>query len=231
MLKIAICDDEFYFNSKFKEIINEALKNRIEKIDTYTNPKRLLKSEEIYDLIFLDIEMPEISGIEVAKHYDRNESSIIFVTNKDNLVFDAYNSTDSFGFIRKSNLEEDLQIVLDRFNKCDFRLAVMPVKNGSKIIKIRYSDITFIEKIVNNVIIHTIKGDFSERSTITEMEKQLGNHGFIRCHVGYLVNLDYVRLIDSNEIELCNSARVPISRSNVKYVKSEFLKRSVMMNV
>lgn len=226
MIKIAVCDDDSIFLERFSRLIATVYNGDSKAIDCYTNPKELIISEVKYDLIFLDIEMPEINGLELACNYSENGAIIVFVTNMESLVFDAYNTTETFGFIRKSNLREDFKLIIKRLNKKVSSVATIAVKCGSVIIKIRCSDIMYIEKSVNNVIIHTVKGVFSERKTISELEKVLSQYGFERCHIGYLVNTRYIDNVDNTQIVLSNHEKIPLSRRNVKKIKSIFIKRS-----
>ena len=226
MIRIAICDDDTFFLNYFNRLIVSVFNGASNAIDCYTSPKELMKSSKKYDIIFLDIEMPEINGIELACKYQRNETIIVFVTNRDALVFDAYNTTDTFGFVRKSYLKSDLKNIITRLNNESFTLASIAVKIGKKVIKIKCSEIIYIEKSSNNVIIHTQSGVYSERRTLAELEKLLLQYGFERCHIGYLVNTKYIYLIDNTEILLTNSERIPLSRRNIKRVKSTFIKRS-----
>ena len=227
MLTIAVCDDDFYFANKFEKILLILIGDKSSRIDVFTNPQNLLDSEVIYDFVFLDIDMPQINGIEVAKQYRSDETSVVFVSNKESYVFDAYNSTDAFGFIRKSHLKDDLECVFDRLYKNVDRKAVLKLKSGSNIIKIKYSDIIYLEKLVNNVVIHTIDGDYTERNSLASIEADFLGHGFVRTHVGYIVNLGYIKTIDTNEVTLLNLKKIPMSRKNAKSVKDEFLEWSV----
>lgn len=226
MLRIAICDDDRYFLNKFQTSLYQFFKSKAEIIDCFTNPNDLLNSESHYNLLFLDIEMPQMNGIDLARHYSREDAVIVFVTNRDTLVYDAYNSTDSYGFIRKSNIKSDFLSIVRKLQNTAFSPASLSIKSGANIISVKYKEIIYIEKLVNNVIIHTVRGNYTERNTISNLEKQLSNHCFVRCHIGYLVNLDYITLINSTEITLKNSEKIPLSRRNVKIVKSMFLKRS-----
>ena len=230
MLKIAICDDEQSFINIMVKLIKKTFSDNIEILDTYTSPIVLLNSGKSYDLLFLDIDMPRLNGIELARHYDKNNTSIIFVTNKEALVFEAYNSTDSVGFIRKGRLTEDFESVIKRFNRSNQLMHFLTVTINSQIYKIRLSDIIYIEKMVNSIIIHTTDKTYTQRNTLAEIEEKLHSHGFIRVHAGYIVNLDHILRISSNEITLSDSGSVPVSRNRLKYVKTEFLKRSAVLN-
>ncbi len=230
MLKIAVCDDEQSFINIMVKLIKKTFSDNIEILDTYTSPIVMLNSGKSYDLLFLDIDMPRLNGIKLARHYDKSNTSIIFVTNKEALVFEAYNSTDSVGFIRKGRLTEDFESVIKRFNRSNQLMHFLTVTINSQIYKIRLSDIIYIEKMVNSIIIHTTDKTYTQRNTLAEIEEKLHSHGFIRVHAGYIVNLDHILRISSNEITLSHSEIVPVSRNRLKYVKTEFLKRSAVLN-
>ena len=226
-MKIALCDDEKTFIDIMSKLIQKNLCTDV--FDTFTVQ---MFADHIceYDLIFLDIDMPCITGIELAKKCESYNTYIVFVTNKENLVFEAYNTTNAFGFIRKSNLQNDFVSVIQRFNKINQNSHYLSVKSSNGIIKIPFADIYYIEKQINNVIIHTQKYDYREFNTLSNLEKVLINFGFIRTHIGYIVNLDYIIKISNTDVEICNGTRIPMSRHNAKYVKTEFLKRSAAIN-
>lgn len=230
MLKIAVCDDEKTFINTISKLINSKLENRIEKLDTFINPYELLEKINLYDLIFLDIDMPEISGIELVRQYEGNNIHIVFVTNKEALVFEAYNTTNTFGFIRKSNLYDDFMSVILRFEKNNQGLHYLPVKSKDGTVKCKFSDIYYIEKQINSVIIHTKNNIYKVPDTLSNLENTLRDFGFIRTHIGYIVNLDYIVAVNDNEVEISNGEKIPVSRNKSKYVKTEFLKRSVSVN-
>lgn len=230
MFKIAICDDDIKFLEYFSKIIRKYTHNQSPDIDTFKNASELLKSDTNYDLIFLDIDMPEINGIQAAKYYEENDTAIVFVTNKEAMVFETYNATESFGFIRKSKLKEDFINVIKRFEKHNQRTHFLTLKNNTGFIKIKISDIYYIEKLINCVIIHTKNESFKERNTLSSLEQMLKDLGFVRCHIGYIVNLDHISLISDKDLLLSNGMNVPVSRNKIQTVKTEFLKRSAFLN-
>ncbi len=230
MLKIAVCDDEKTFINTMSKLINSKLENKIEKLDTFINPYKLLEKINLYDLIFLDIDMPQINGIELVRQYEENNLHIVFVTNKEALVFEAYNTTSTFGFIRKSNLYDDFISVIKRFEKNNQGLHYLPVKSRNGIIKCKFSDIYYIEKQINHVIIHTKSSIYKVADTLSNLENTLESFGFIRTHIGYIVNLDCIVAINDKEVEISDGEKIPVSRNKSKYVKIEFLKRSVAVN-
>ncbi len=225
-MTIAICDSDLYFINLFGKILASYFGEQNYRLDLYTSGSKLLASDVIYDIVFLELEMSDIDGIKVSKQIN-SSSEVVFVTNKEYLVFKAYNSTNSFGFIRKSNLKDDLDVVIKRYMERDSDIDALIIEKSSKLIRIKTSDVLFFEKYKNDVIIHTSSGDYSERKAIKQIELELNSKRFIRCHSGYIVNLDTVNLIDSKDITLSTGQKIPVSRNNIKRVRDAFIKRNM----
>lgn len=224
-MKIAVVDDEKIFIKSFFERLEKYIQNGIDELYMFDNSLKFLNSDTIYDLVFLDIDMPGIEGITVAKNRINTGEKIVFVSNVESLVFRAYNATSVIGFIRKSHLEDDLRDVFRMLESLKKDTRYITVKRGANLINISCRDIYYFEKQVNDVIIHTVNGQTIYRQTIKELEKQLLDYGFIKSHEGYLVNIDYIYSIGTSEIILTNKVKIPISRKNVMRVKEAFLLR------
>ncbi len=229
-LKIAICDDEAFFINIMADLLLRSCFSQIDLLDKYTEPSELIKKINIYDLIFLDIDMPEMSGLEIAKYCSHFHVPIVFVTNKESLVFEAYNTTNTFGFIRKSHLNYDFIKVMQRFRDNNQRTKYLTVHSYENITEIRLSEIFYIEKQRNSVFIHTENKIYKELNTLTKLEACLTQNGFIRTHIGFIVNIDHIVTINRNQALLTNGEKVPISRNKYEYVCREFLRRNGSVN-
>jgi len=229
-MRVAIVDDEILFARKLSDIIKEKWINQLESLTIFLSAGNFIKSGKEFDILFLDIEMPGISGIEIAKMYADTNLQIIFVTNRDDLVFEAYNTTNAIGFVRKSELLNDLKVIFDRINNDKMQSQCLSVKVGEAIVKVKYPSIIYIEKILHNSIIYTPVSKYTKRIPISELEPELMPYGFLRVHAGYIINLDHVVLINPTGAVMSNGTTIPISRSNLKYVKDKFLERNVMLN-
>lgn len=229
-MRIAIVDDDVIFVRSFANLLKEKFKDSAREISVFLSPQSFLSNSLNYDILFLDIEMPGITGIELARKYNSDNTKIIFVTNRDDMVFEAYNTTCSEGFIRKSALESDLKTILRRISRDRQRDLFIPVKNGDTLAKVRYSDIIYIEKVSHNIIIKTTDNTYTKRTTISEIESTLLPHGFVRTHVGFLVNLAHIEFIKSNHTVLTGGKIAPISRQNLKLVRNKYLERNVELH-
>lgn len=230
-MNIAVVDDCKRFVDEFCTIIkNYCEKNNIEyKTDAFYDGYSILENYGKYDLIFLDIEMPLIDGIEIAektnelKRKDNSETPyIVFVTNMDNLVFTALKQF-PYTFIRKGYFDEDIEkCIVDINKKLNVRVAKYPVKIGRSKMFLNPEKILYIEKDKNYVLFNTADRQYRERGTIEDKLKDLSYYGFIRTHVGYLVNLKYVSEISASEIILNNKSKIPISKSYRQSVKEKY---------
>ena len=224
-MKIAVCDDE----NKIVEEITSYIKKDfpVSEVRTYSNGESFLAaSEERPEVLLLDIDMPGISGMEVAAALTREKVStlIVFVTAHDELVYDSF-KYHPFAFVRKKFLEEELKIVL---SDCEKQLMSRNKKfvfqNASKLVTLSQSDILYFEGQANYLAIHTTSDEYKMRSTMAGVEKELEDSDFLRIHKGFLVNLEHIRVLKTEELELDNGTVLPIGKSYSEAAKKSILK-------
>lgn len=236
MLNIAIVDDE----NIFVEMLSSAIIEYCDKtdmqyrIDKYNDGYEMLEKCLCYHLVFLDIEMPTINGIEIANEINKLKENFefpyfVFVTSHDELVFDALKHL-PLSYLRKTDInnKESIQSIITKISKI--------IENGKNTINIRtnrqeisllVSDVIYIEKKKNYSFIHTNSNEYAVKSPLSFYEELLSGYGFVRSHEGYIVNLQYVYKILDKSILLTNDKEVPISRNKSKMVKETFIKRSI----
>ena len=224
-MKIAVCDDE----NKIVEEITSYIKKDfpMSEVRAYSNGESFLAaSEERPEVLLLDIDMPGISGMEVAAALTREKVStlIVFVTAHDELVYDSF-KYHPFAFVRKKFLEEELKTVL---SDCEKQLVSRNKKfvfqNASKLVTLSQSDILYFEGQANYLAIHTTSDEYKMRSTMAGVEKELEDSDFLRIHKGFLVNLEHIRVLKTEELELDNGTVLPIGKSYSEAAKKSILK-------
>lgn len=228
-MNIAVVDDSISFVDDFCDKIERICENyNIDcGIDKLYDGYSIVENYNNFDLIFLDIEMPNIDGIEVAKNINRlkGESDtpfIVFVTSKDNLVFKALEQFPYY-FIRKTHLDSDIeQCIVNIKRSFDKNSKKYSIKDGRSTISITLRDIMYIEKDRNYVVFHTVSRQFRERSKIDEKIADLSSYGFVRSHVGYIVNMRYVEEMSNSNFILYNGIKIPISKTHKKAVKDQY---------
>lgn len=224
-MKIAVCDDE----NKIVEEITSYIKKDfpMSEVCAYSNGESFLAaSEERPEVLLLDIDMPGISGMEVAAALTREKVStlIVFVTAHDELVYDSF-KYHPFAFVRKKFLEEELKTVL---SDCEKQLVSrnknFVFQNASKLVTLSQSDILYFEGQANYLAIHTTSDEYKMRSTMAGVEKELEDSDFLRIHKGFLVNLEHIRVLKTEELELDNGTVLPIGKSYSEAAKKSILK-------
>lgn len=231
MLRVAICDDNKAILLSYKERIKALFESKHVEVAIfdYTKGSKLIQdcSEVPFDLIFLDIDMPEMNGFEVAEKINEvsMDSVIVFVTNEEQLVFRSLRYS-PFRFIRKSylvvELKESIISFLDLYSKRN-KIQLFNCVNG-ELVAVNIKDIIYIESNKHKVTVYTQKKHFVTKAKIGELEGNLKDFGFIRVHVGYLINMRYVFSIEKTEIILVDQTSIPMSRHRTEQVKTEFHK-------
>lgn len=200
------------------------------QISSYQSPLCLLEALEKGDrvkLYFLDIDMPQMNGLNVAqKIYSyQKDALLIFLSAKEEFVFSTFR-LHPFFFIRKSHFPEDLQQAVH-----DVHDLEDPGEAGEKCVISDEQGQTFelpldktlyleaSDKYINIVMLEETK---FIRSTLSQAEKALKDYGFVRIHRSYLVNLRVVYAIKYDKVILDNGAELPLSRGKSAQLKQRF---------
>ena len=233
MYKIVICDDE-------KEIAKEIEK----KIESYFNQQDLLAEyvcvndarqlmemleREFIDVLFLDIDMPYFTGMDIAAYINEKGlgTILVFVTSHDALVYQTF-AYRPFGFMRKTYMDQEFPELTERIGReLGNKKQEIVITKGQELLRIPIKDIIYVESEGN--YLNIVKKDevIKYRETMTNMEKELIDKGFIRCHKGYLIQGEYIVRLKCAEVELScgteTSYWIPVGRSYEKEVKRKIL--------
>ena len=233
MTHIALCDDDI----AAIPVITGAARSAFEakgfrvEIDTFTRGSELLSAldKKSYDLILLDIDMPELDGIEVGKRVKSFDHAIpvVFVSECESRVFESF-SVQPLGFVRKSNFLNDIAAVVDMFQK--YRQMTQSAEHvefetRTSLISLRLAQIRYIEGSRNYQMIFLMdqKEPVEVKMTMEKLEEKMGPLGFLRIHKGYLVNYRFIRRIESNLVILKDDTELPIGRSKAQEVRAQYL--------
>lgn len=228
-IKIAICDDEEIIAYAIEKLcLAWADKNSTELlIETYDNSVVFLNAlkQTVFDIILLDIDMPVFTGFDIASQLSQmsNSSLIIFVSNHESLVYESFKYK-PFDFIRKSNLEKDLNISLDRGKTEVSRISHRILfKSGGNEFLIKISDILYFETQGNYLNLYTTEKIYTSRSSMKEMEQELESKSFVRIHKGFLVNINQIEVFNNSEITLKNKKILPMGRTFSENAKKKII--------
>lgn len=224
-MRIAVCDDEEKFRVQAKEMI-EKLTNSIDiVVDAYEDGRKLLESFERnpYDVLFLDIEMPLMDGITLAKKVRAMSENvyIVFLTGHVEYALEGY-EVNALRYLTKPVQEDKLrEVLLFVMDKNTSKRQLMIREDGEEIL-INVSDIVYAEAQNQYVMIYTTTEEHLIRYNLGDLENELKNDGFFRIHRGYLVALSKVKKLVKADVLLDmngDEALLPVSRSNIKPLK------------
>ncbi len=220
-MKCVLIDDEPMDLMALSELMSSY--DEIEIVGKFHDPieaKDFVNKNKV-DILVLDVEMPELNGLDFIKSI-KNVEHIVLISSHKAYAADSYdyNVTDYIVKpINKKRLDqavERVKLVSDSI-KTSFDRDFAFVKDGTKIIRIDFKEILFIEALADYVQINTIHGRYTVLATMKSMQANLPEDDFFRIHRSYIVRKDKIRVIEDNMI-LMETKNIPISRSS----KQEF---------
>ncbi|MDE6699475.1 MAG: LytTR family DNA-binding domain-containing protein [Acetatifactor sp.] len=229
-MKIAICDDEAYFIDALCPLLEEWAKERGIKLMLYrfTNGDDLIAAHqsEYMDLIFLDIIMPLLNGIDTAREFRNMNQNvpIVFLTSSTEFAVDSY-EVKAFNYLIKPVDRAKLFLTLDDFLKT-FNLPKIffTAKTADGFCRIAIAEVDYLEAQNKQVLVHltndrtiAIRELFSKCAEVFSPE-----NGFCCCHRSYIVNLSNVEQFSKTEVTTIYNAVIPISRNNYATFKETY---------
>ena len=231
MLRIGICDDEEIMLEEIQKNLEKTLveKKIFSLTSTFSNAQNLLyeiKDGKYFDLLLLDIDMPDISGMDLARqiHGLLPDTLIIFVTAHYKYAIDSY-ELNIFRYIPKNQLQERLPHAIQD------AAAIIQIQNTDTYIinsqnhfeRIPIKDILYIERDCKNAVFHisTKTDTLRIRKTLAEVYSELNPDEFQYIERGYIVNLQHISGITNTDCILTDQTNLPIAQSRLTDVKKK----------
>ena len=181
----------------------------------------LIKSDKSVDLVFLDIEMPEMTGIDFMNNLD-NPVQVIIISSKEKYALDAFNY-DVTDYLLKpitySRFFKAIDKAVIRYNRDRLdnqKTDEIFIKKGSSLVRIKFDEILWIEALENYVILNTSSDKLTIHFTMKAIEKRLPSKKFIRIHRSFIVNTSKISVIQDNSVEIKvhgETINIPIGKS------------------
>ncbi|MFT5336733.1 MAG: DNA-binding LytR/AlgR family response regulator [Sphingobacteriales bacterium] len=221
-MKCIIVDDE-----KMSQMMVQKCVEQVPYLDLVTVCDNAIEASEIIrksdiDLIFLDIEMPEMTGIEFVNNF--SVPQIIFITSKPEFATEAFDLDVTDYIVKPVDLVRFLKAVSkakDRFDKEMSRTieaAHVFVKQDSRYVKLSMIDIQYVEALADYVSIFTAEKRYTILSTMKAIESKLPPSQFVRVHRSFIVRIDQIKEIEDNTIAISEKL-IPVSRSYRDHLK------------
>lgn len=230
--KIAVCDDEQNQLEQISALVREwsARAGCVCEIQTFLSAEVFLFSyeeEKDYDILLLDVEMKEISGVELARRlrHDKNRAEIVFITSHFEFFGEGY-EVDALHYLMKPITQEKLMPVL---SKAAERRAAEPnsliLTCEGETIRLYESDILYVEAFRHYIIIHMGQEECRIKESISAFSEKLSGD-FYRTHRSCLVSLKHIVRISRTEVLLDDGTRLPLARGKYDDINRAFIERN-----
>lgn len=223
MINITIVEDDSKYQTTLVDYLSRYKKENNEEysVDVFSNALNFLDEKKFYNIIFLDIEMPFMNGIDAAKKIreTNTNSTIIFITNMAKYAVKGY-EVDAMDFLIKPVEYFNFSLKLSKAMRIqnEDSLHTILVNNASGFMKIEISKILYVESSLHYVIYHLENEEVKVRDSMKKVEENLSKYNFAKCNNSFLVNLDKIIKIQNDDIYIGKNV-IKISRSK----KKEFL--------
>ena len=218
MIKIAICDDEPMMVQELAGHLAEYMKEKsitAYDLSSFPDSCALLDAADRFDVIFLDIQMEHLDGMETAKLLRQrgDHSLLVFVTVLKELVFDAF-QVEAYDYLLKpldsARFKQTMNRVLRSLKQRTAEDIVIQRGTGCEVVLL--SDIVYCEVLGRKIYLHKSDGTVSDYyDKLEDLERRVDGR-FFKCHRSFLVNLDYVRGCQDGQVLLFQGERIPASR-------------------
>lgn len=226
MYRIAIVEDDPADGKRLEEYLNRYRNEHSEAfhLSVFINGLAFIVDYKAdYDVILMDIEMPHMNGLEVARKLREVDEDVclIFVTYMAKYAIEGY-SVRALDFLVKPveymNFSMKLKKALEYRDRLQKKELILNTANGMQ--RVSIDDIFYMEVINHTLVYHTHRGELTERGAIKEREALLEQYDFARCNNSFLVNLRYVQSMTTGAI-VVQGRSIPIGRTK----KKDFMKR------
>ena len=224
---IALCDDETESLTFLQKVISKYFQTRDipVQIDLFLNGENLLQASAVYDIYFLDIYLPGISGMDTAEALLKKNSraNIIFSTSSSLHAVEAF-SLNAAHYLLKPFSSEHVENALDR---CMARLKpedgkYLKIKTRQTVIPIAWKNIIYIEVQNKICTVYTKKGTYQTYATLDSIYENLNDDCFMKPQRSYIVNMNYIDSFYFGRLELRNGKEVILSRSQRTQLKQQY---------
>lgn len=228
-MRILICDDNKYMVDDIKHIVENyfADNDMSVEINAQTDSCVCMQDNSVYDMAFLDIEMPQYSGLEVGTHLKKQNSDIILfiITSHQSFLDDALDLR-VLRFLPKPIEKERVESGLDSALKMYVRnTSVMSVERGG-VARVYTKDILYITICKRKTLVVTKHGEYNSDKTLDEWKLELDSRCFAQPHYSYIVNFQNVYKIEKGEVVLLKKegeyVSVKITQRKLTAFKNQF---------
>lgn len=227
MYRICVCDDDPIFLSHFKDMTDKFFSDRISvQISTFSAPEELMNSDTVYDLYFLDIYMPGITGFEIARKLREGNLhvAIIFISSLTEPVFESF-QYHPLRYIRKELLDQELPEALQTFHLLyedkinSFSLTVNGIQKF-----ILFSDLLYCETKGHYILFHCKDNEYQIRGKLSDYFSDQKHYFLAQPSKSFLVNMTHISFFSNQRIVMEDGTILSVTRNYKESFAAAFMK-------
>lgn len=227
--KIAICDDEEAQIQYLAALVRDwaVYSGRMVSIRPFFSAEEFLfqyEEEKDYDILLLDIEMRNTSGVELAKRIrEENDAvQIVFITGYPDYIAQGYEVGALHYLLKPVDGEKLCQVLNRAAGNLGKKGRAIFLRSAKEVQRIPVDSIVYVEVLSHKIMIHTVHSEYETKLSITGMEEMLGE-GFVRCHRSYLAGISFVDHITKNTVVFDDGRTIPLARNAYEEVNRAFI--------
>lgn len=224
-MNIVVCDDDIQILSKIEALINECYRGEENRYscDVFLSGEELLKHLNTdfnrYQIYILDIEMNNVTGLQIAAAIrEKNMSAIIiFVTSHKELMQEAFDVLAFHFLVKPLDEEKTKKVLLRAIEYLNLRKCIYQFKKGKKINSLFYEQIIYFESIKRQTCIHASNNLYYYYGTLKQIIDVIDLQLFVQVHNSFIVNMEYIETVDGECVIMRTGERITITK---KFYKS-----------
>lgn len=236
MINIAVCEDDIFLGGQIETALcrhaeAEGVAIQTEVMTSAEQCLRYIRESNMVDLLFLDIELGAMSGIELAEII-RNElhndyMQIVYVSSKQSYAMELFESHPLHFLVKPLDEKKLIKVFRKAIKLINKSEETFQYKKGHAHKKVFLSEILYLEASNREIIMHMNMGTEIFYGTLKSVYPELQKYGFFFCHKSYLISYEKVKIFETNQLIMQNGDMIPISQGQRKAVKELQLEREL----
>lgn len=235
MIDIAICDDNIHICSEIENILLKYQKINYLKfnIDVFSDGKNFIKHLDLgnkYQILFLDIEIGNITGVDIGKYIRQNlnnrEIKIIYVSSFEKYAMELFDLKPTNFLIKPIDENKIKEVLEDTLYDIKIQLEKFTFNFKNDMFRIKLKDIVYFEtiKLSKNIKLITIDNEYIFRENLNKIQENLEKNNFIKINKSVLVNFNYIKVFKPSEFKviLTTEEELPLSKNRLKEIKIQY---------
>lgn len=223
-MKIAVVDDERKWIEEILRVVQRHME-QVDSVEVYESGVEFLKGNKEYDVVIMDVQMDIKDGFDTLEEYilQYPDSINIFLTTQLDLARKGY-LVDAFRYIDKSKMDEEIEEAFSKIREINKKNKHSLISaSGNTIKNIYIKDVLYIDTCGRHSLIHTDVGEYKCDKKINDLERELEEFGFFRCHKSFLINLGKVEKLDKEFAYFPNGERAYLSVRRYSETKKKYI--------